>query len=79
MFELEKPNKYIWCYKFLYWNNEENVVHFYTIETQWGFKYAENIAWNNAMWDGCRNMEYIGKNKMEVDNGSKILRGLCWS
>ena len=54
MFEAKKPNKHNWCYKFLYWNNEENVVNFYTIETQWGFKYAENIAWNNAMWDGCR-------------------------
>jgi hypothetical protein len=53
-------------------------VNFYTIETQWGFKYAENIAWNNAMWDGCRNMKYIGKNKMEVENGTnaKVLRGL---
>ena len=70
MFEAKNPNKYIWCYKFLYWNNEENVVHFYTIETQWGFKYAENIAWNNAMWDECRNMDYIGKNKMEVENGT---------
>jgi hypothetical protein len=70
MFEAKKPNKHNWCYKFLYWNNEENVLNFYTIETQWGFKYAENIAWNNAMWDGCRNMKYIGKNKMEVDNGT---------
>ena len=70
MFELKTPNKFVWCYRFLYWNNEENVVNFYTIETQWGFKYAENIAWNNAIWDGCRNMKYIGKNKMEVDNGT---------
>jgi len=70
MFEIKIPNKYIWTYKFLYWNDEQKDLHFYTIETQWGFKYAENIAWGNATWDGCRNMKYLGKNK-EVENIKK--------
>lgn len=70
MFKLKIPNKYIWNYRFLYWDNDENTVNFYTIETQWGFKYAENIAWGNATFDGCRNMKYIGKSKMEVENGT---------
>ena len=45
MFELRTPNKFVWTYKFLYWNDDEAFqVAFYTMETKWGFKYAENIA-----------------------------------
>ncbi len=70
MFELQKPNKHNWCYRFVYWKNNTKRSNFYTIETNLGFKYAENLAWNSALWDGCMNMIYLGKNKMEVDNGT---------
>ena len=70
MYPLKRKNKFNWSYKFLYWNNEENVVNLFTIETDEGFQVAESVAWGNATFDGCNFMEYIGKNKMEVDNGT---------
>ena len=73
MFELEKPNKNIWSYRFIYYNNKESSVIFYTIDTAYGIKYAENIAWNNALWDGCKNMKYLGKNKMGSVKDNKKL------
>lgn len=69
MFENKIPNKFVWTYKFLYWNVEHSYIHFYTIETDRGLKYAENIAWGNATFDGCTTIKYLGKNK-EVKNGS---------
>ena len=36
MFELRTPNKFVWTYKFLYWNDDEASVNFYTIETKMG-------------------------------------------
>jgi len=68
MFELKTKNKNIWSYRFLYYNNEESSLIFYTIDTAYGLKYAENIAWGNATFDGCRNMKYLGKNKIESVN-----------
>ncbi len=68
MYPLKRKNKFNWAYKFLYCNGEENIVHLYTIETKEGFQVAESAAWGNATFDGCTNMEYIGKNKMEVKN-----------
>ena len=70
MFELKTPNKFIWSYRFLYWNTDKPEVNLYTIETDKGFQVAESAAWGSATFDGCRNMKYIGKNKMEVDNGT---------
>ena len=42
----------------------------YQIKTDKGFQVAESAAWGSATFDGCRNMKYIGKNKMEVENGT---------
>ena len=70
MYPLKRKNKFNWSYKFLYWNGDENVVNLFTIETDEGFQVAESVAWGNATFDGCNKMKYIGKNKMEVENGT---------
>jgi len=70
MYPEVRKNKFTWTYRFLYWNSDKPEVNLYTIDTNQGFQVAENEAYNNALWDGCRNMKYIGKNKMEVENGT---------
>ena len=70
MYPIKRKNKFNWAYKFLYWDGEENLVHLFTIETKEGFQVAESVAWGNATFDGCTNMEYLGKNKLEVENGT---------
>jgi len=70
MYPIKSKNKFTWAYKFLYWNSDQNIVYLYTIETKEGFQVAESAAWGNATFDGCNNMKYIGKNKMEVENGT---------
>ena len=69
MYPEVRQNKHTWSYRFLYWNTDKPEVNFYTIDTDKGFQVAESAAWGAATFDGCRNMKYIGKNKMEVDNG----------
>jgi len=64
-----RKNKHNWEYRFLYWNQDIPEVYDYTIQTSKGFQVAESAAWGNATWDGCRNMKYIGRKKVEVDNG----------
>jgi len=64
-----RKNKFTWSYRFLYWNQDIPEVYEYTIDTDKGFQVAESAAWGNATWDGCRNMKYIGRKKVEVDNG----------
>ena len=70
MYPEVRQNKHTWNYRFLYWNTDKPEVNLYTIETDKGFQVAESAAWGSATFDGCRNMKYIGKNKMEVDNGT---------
>ena len=70
MYPEVRKNKFIWSYRFLYWNVDRPEINLYTIETDQGFQVAESAAWGSATFDGCRNMKYIGKNKMEVDNGT---------
>ena len=70
MYPEVRKNKHTWSYRFLYWNTDKPEVNLYTIETDKGFQVAESAAWGSATFDGCRNMKYIGKNKMEVENGT---------
>ena len=70
MYPEVRKNKFIWSYRFLYWNVDRPEINLYTIETDQGFQVAESAAWGSATFDGCRNMKYIGKNKMEVENGT---------
>ena len=70
MYPEVRKNKFIWSYRFLYWNVDRAEINLYTIETDQGFQVAESAAWGSATFDGCRNMKYIGKNKMEVENGT---------
>ena len=41
MFKLRTPNKFVWTYKFLYWNDDEALVNFY-IKKLNGALHAEN-------------------------------------
>ena len=59
-------NKHTWCYKFLYWprfNKDDYTL--YTIDTNRGLQYAENIAWGNATFDGCYGFKYLGRSKVK--------------
>lgn len=59
-------NKHTWCYRFLYWPryNKGKVTEF-TVDTDLGLGYAENVAWGNATFDGCHGFEYIGRSKVK--------------
>ena len=70
MYPEVRQNKFTWTYRFLYWNSDKPEVNLYTIDTDKGFQVAESAAWGNATFDNCKNMKYIGKNKMEVENGT---------
>ena len=70
MYPEVRKNKFTWSYRFLYWNTDKPQINLYTIDTDQGFQVAESAAWGSATFDGCRNMKYIGKNKMEVENGT---------
>ena len=70
-YPISRQNKHTWNYRFLYWNNDKPDVYDYSINTDKGFQVAKSAAWGNATWDGCNNLKYIGKNKMEVENGKK--------
>jgi len=69
MYPITRNNKHTWEYRFLYWNQDIPEVYDFTIHTSKGFQVAESAAWGNATFDGCKNMKYIGKKKVEVDNG----------
>lgn len=70
MFENRVPNKFEWWYKFLFIHEPSGEVNMYQIKTNKGFKFAEYYAHNNMKWDGGSNLKYIGKNKVEVENGT---------
>ena len=59
-------NKHTWCYKFLYWKryNKDDCTLF-TVETDLGLGYAENVAWGNATFDGCHGFKYLGRSKVK--------------
>jgi len=69
-YPLKRKNKYKWEYRFLYWNIQKPEINLYIYITDEGFQVAESAAWGNATWDNCKNMKYIGKTKMEVENGT---------
>jgi len=69
-YPIVRKTKNTWAYKFLYWNSNNSKLFFYTIETDQGFQVAESVAWGNCTFDGCNKIKYIGKNKMEVENGT---------
>lgn len=64
-----RKNKFTWCYRFLYWNSDLPTLNLYTIDTNQGFQVAESAAWANCTFDGCNKIKYIGRKKVEVDNG----------
>ena len=70
MYPKIRQNKYTWNYRFLYWNVDNPDVYDYSINTNQGFQVAESAAWGNCTFDGCNKIKYIGKNKVEVENGT---------
>lgn len=69
-YPIARKNKFTWTYRFLYWNPDIPKINLYTIDTDQGFQVAESAAWGSATFDNCTKIKYIGKNKMEVDNGT---------
>ena len=81
-YPIKRKNKFIWEYRFLYWNQDRPEVYDYSIVTREGFQVAESAAWGNCTFDGCNQLKYLGKSmalpklmrnmreKMEVENGT---------
>jgi hypothetical protein len=59
-------NKHTWCYKFLYWPRyNKDKVTLFTVDTDLGLGYAENVSLVNATFDGCHGFKYLGRSKVK--------------
>ena len=63
-----QPNKHKWTYNFVFDYGNDGTEN-YSFTTDGGYKYASEVAFNNALFNGTRKVLYAGKYKtVEVTN-----------